>query len=202
MKSLRIGEEVLGRDGRRLGQIERIVVDEQAHQATHLVVGDRVVGIQHFRDAAGERLTADLDAERLRRHPEALPQVVGAAGEHWQAPGGYAIGDFLRIASALIGQGPYVPPVHADLDLSAVHQIVPGSPVFSGRQHVGNASQVLTDDAGRVTALVLRRPGLLGLRHVLPASHVVEVIGSSVHVDLAEAEIEALPDYEEADRPA
>jgi sporulation protein YlmC with PRC-barrel domain len=199
VRSLRIGEEVLGPDGHRVGHLERIVVDEQADRVTHLVVGGRVVDVRHFRDVDGARLQTDLDGERLRRHPEALPEVLGPAGEHWQVPGGYAIDDFLRIVSALIGQAPYVPPVHADLDLSAVHEIKPGSPVFSGRRRVGSVSQVLTDDAGRVTSLVLRRPGVLGRRHLLPAEHVIEVIGRSVHVDLPEAEIEALPDHEEAE---
>jgi sporulation protein YlmC with PRC-barrel domain len=198
VRNLRIGEEVLGPDGHRLGQLERMVVDEQAHRVTHLVVDGRVVGVQHFQDVDGARLRADLDRERLRRQPEALPDVLGSAGEHWRVPGGYAVGDFLRILTALIGQAPYVPPVHLDLDLSAVHEIEPGSPVFSGRRHVGSVSQVLTDDAGRVTTLVLRRPGVLGRRRLLPAEHVLEVIGRSVHVDLPDEEIEALPDFEEA----
>jgi sporulation protein YlmC with PRC-barrel domain len=197
VRSLRIGEEVLGPDGHRLGHLERIVVDEHAHRVTHLVVGGRVVGVRHFQDVDGAQLRTDLDRERLRRQPEALPEVLGPPGEHWQVPGGYAADNFLRIISALIGQAPYVPPVHAELDLSAVHEIKPGSPVFSGRRHVGSVSQVLADDAGRVTSLVLRRPGVLGRRHLLPAQHVVEVIGHSVHVDLSEAEIEALPDHEE-----
>jgi len=195
VRSLRIGEEVVGAGGRRLGQLERIVVDEQAHRVTHLVVAGRVVGIQRFRDLDREHLVVDLDEERLRRQPEALPDVVGTAGDHWRAPGGYALGDFLGIASALVGQGVYVPPVHLDLDLSAVHQIAPGSPVFSGRRHVGNVSQVLTDDAGAVVSLVLRHAGLVGTRRLVPADHVVEVIGSTVHLDLAEREIEALPEY-------
>jgi len=199
VRDLRIGEEVLGPDGHRLGQLERIVVDEQAHRVTHLVIDGHVVGVQHVQEVDGARLRADLDRERLRRQPEALPEVLGRPGEYWRVPGGYAVGDFLRILSALIGQGPYVPPVRLDLDLSAVHEITPGSPVFSGRAHVGSVSRVLTDDAGRVTSLVLRRPGLLGRRRLLPAEHVVEVIGSSVHVDLSEDEIQALPDHEEAE---
>jgi sporulation protein YlmC with PRC-barrel domain len=196
VRSLRIGEEVLDPGGRRLGQVERIVVDEQAHRVTHVVVADRLVGIHHFRDVNGGRLAVDVDAARLRQHPEAMPEVVGSAGEHWRAPGGYALDDFLRIATALVGQTAYVPPVHADLDLSAVHEIVPGSPVFSGQRHVGNVSQVLTDEDGRVTSLVLRRAGIVGQRHLLGSDHVVEVIGTTVHVDLTPEQIEALPESE------
>jgi sporulation protein YlmC with PRC-barrel domain len=197
VRSLRIGEEVLGRDHRRLGSVERLVVDEQAHRVTHLVVEGRLIGAGRVSDVDGARLTADLDREELARQPEARPELVSTPGSHWRAPGGYSLDDFLAIASALIGQGPYVPPVHVDLDLSAVHEIAPGSPVLSGTELVGHVNQVLTDDEGRVSSLVVRRTGVLGRRVELPPEHVIEVVGSVVHVDLSAAEIETLPDYEE-----
>jgi sporulation protein YlmC with PRC-barrel domain len=197
VRSLRIHEEVLGRDGHRLGTVERLVVDERAHRVTHVVVHGRLVGVGHLTDADGGRLTADLDPDDLSHQPEARPELTGAPGGHWRAPGGYSLGDFLAIVSALVGQEPYVPPVHLDVDLSSVHEIAPGSPVFSGREHLGEVSQVLTDDAGDVTTLVLRRPGVLGRRVRLPSDRVVEVIGAAVHVNLSQAEIEALPDYED-----
>ena len=105
--------------------------------------------------------------------------------------------EMLAVTAALVGQGPYVPPVHLDVDLSAVHEIAPGSPVFSGNDHVWDVSQVLTDDDGAVTSLVLRRPGVLGRRVELPPERVTKVVGTVVHVDLSDAEIEELPDYEE-----
>jgi sporulation protein YlmC with PRC-barrel domain len=197
VRSLRVGEEVLGRDGRRLGEVERLVVDEHAHRITHLVVGDRLIGARRVRDVDGSRLAVELDHEELARQPEARHELVGEPGGHWHAPGGYSLADFLRIASALVGQGPYVPPVHLDLDLSAVHEIGPGSPVFAGSRNVGEVVRVLTDDAGAVTDLVVRRPGVIGHRVRLPAARVTEVIGTAVHVDLSEAGVEALSGYEE-----
>jgi sporulation protein YlmC with PRC-barrel domain len=197
VRSLRVHEEVLGRDGRRLGTVERLVVDERAHRVTHVVVHGRLVGVGRLTDADGGRLTADLDQDDLSRQPEARPELAGAPGGHWRAPGGYSLGDFLAIVSALVGQEPYVPPVHLDVDLSSVHEIAPGSPVFSGREHVGEVSQVLTDDAGDVTTLVLRRPGVLRRRVRMPSDRVTEVVGAAVHVNLSESEIEALPDYED-----
>jgi uncharacterized protein YrrD len=196
VRSLRAHEEVLGRDGHRLGAVERLVVDERAHRVTHVVVHGHLVGVGRLRDVDGSRLATDLDGDELARQPEARPELVSEPGGHWRAPGGYSIGDFLAIASALVGQGPYTPPVHLDLDLSAVHEITPGSPVFAGREHVGDVSRVLTDDAGDVTALVVRRPGVLGHHVQVSPDRVVEVVGTSVHVDLSEAEVSALPAYE------
>jgi sporulation protein YlmC with PRC-barrel domain len=195
LRSLRVNEEVLGRDGHRMGTVERLVVDEQAHRVTHVVVHGHLVGVGHLQDVEGARLRADLDRDELGRQPEARPELVGEPGRHWRAPGGYSLGDFLAIVTALVGQEPYVPPVHLDLDLSAVHEIAPGSPVFSGSEHVGEVSEVLTDETGRVTTLVLRRPGVLGHRVRLPSDRVVEVVGTAVHVDLSDADIEALPAY-------
>jgi sporulation protein YlmC with PRC-barrel domain len=197
MRSLRIHEEVLGSDGHRLGTVERLVVDERAHRVTHLVVDGRLVGVGHLTDADGGRLTADLDRDDLAHQPEARPELTAAPGGHWRAPGGYSLGDFLAIVTALVGQEPYVPPVHLDVDLSSVHEIAPGSPVFSGGDEVGEVSEVLTDDAGEVTALVLRRPGALRRRVRLPSGRVAEVVGTAVHVNLSQREVEALPDYEE-----
>ena len=195
MRALRVKEEVVGRDGRRLGTVERLVVDERAHRVTHVVVDGRLVGVGHLGDGSGHGLTADLDRDDLARQPEARPELVGEPGSNWRAPGGYSLGDFLAIVSALVGQEPYVPPVHLDLDLSTVHEIAPGSPVFSGQEEVGEVSEVLTDESGQVTTLVLRRPGVLGRRVRLAPDRVVEVVGTAVHVDLSEAEMEALPAY-------
>ena len=194
MRKLRVGEPVVGRDGRRLGSVERIVVDEQAHSVTHLVVEGRLVGVGRVSALDDERLRADLDEDDLLRQPEAHDVLVNPPAPHWLAPRGYSLRDFLRIASALIGQEPYVPPVHIDLDLSTVHELKEGSPVWSRGKQVGEVSELLTTDGDRVRALVLRRPGLLGTRHVLPVSHVTEIVGTNVHVDLTEQEIEALPE--------
>lgn len=197
MRSLRVHEEVLGRDGHRLGTVERLVVDERAHRVTHVVLHGRLVGVGHLTDADGGRLTADLDRDELAHQPEARPDITATPGGNWRAPGGYSLSDFLAIVSALVGQEPYVPPVHLDLDLSSVHEIASGSPVFSGNEEVGEVSEVLTDDAGQVATLVLRRPGVLGRRLGLPADRVVEVVGRAVHVNLNEPEIEALPAYDD-----
>jgi len=194
VRKLRAGEPVVGRDGQRLGSVERLIVDEQAHRVSHLVVRGRLVGLGKIRAVDDERLRADLDEEELLRQPEAHDPLVSPPGPHWVAPRGYALRDFLRIASALIGQEPYVPPVHLELDLSTVHELKAGSPVWSGRKQVGEVSEVLTSDGDRVRALILRRPGLLGTRHVLPVGHVTEVVGTNIHIDLTEQEIAALPE--------
>ena len=196
MRELRIGEDVLAPDGRRLGTVDRLVVDEQAHRVTHVIVGGRVVGIGRLQDAGPEGLAAQLSREEFERLPEAHAEWVGPAGEDWTPPPGWTLENFVRVAQAVIGQGPYVPPVHADFDVGAVHEITPSSPVWAGRRRLGEVVQVLTDEDGNLLEIDLDRGLLHGGRVRLPADRITEVVGNNVHVDLDEAEIERLPHVE------
>lgn len=192
MRTLRTGEEVLDRDGRRLGSVERLVVDEGAHRITHLVVAGHLVGLNRIADAGPERLRADLTRDDLERLPEAHAGLVLPAGEHWRPPQGYARENFLRVVEALVGQSPYVPPVSADLDLDGPPEIKAGSPVWSGTLQLGTVTRVLADADGAVSELVVRHHRLGGERR-LPAGRVTEIVGTNVHVDLSETEFERLP---------
>ncbi len=187
----------MGRDGRRLGTVERIVVDERAHRVTHVVVGGRLVGVRRLRDAGPDGLAADLTRDQLRRLPSAEHGHVGAPGEHWRPPLGYRLENFLAVAGALIGQTPYVPPVHIDEGLESVHEITTESPVWSGRRRIGEVEGLVTDESGRVTGLVIRRDGLIAGRALLPVERVTEVVGNNVHTDLGEGEEDQLEEYRE-----
>jgi hypothetical protein len=197
VRQLRVGEEVLDKDGGRLGLVERLVVDERAHAVTHLVVEGRLVGMARVRAVDGDRLAADIGRDELLRQPEDHADAVAAPPGHWVAPSGYTLDSFLRIVTALVGQGPYVPPIHADLDLTGIHEIMPGTAVWSGGRRVAEVTRVDTDDQSQIAALLLRLPGFAGHRVVMPAAHVVEVVGANVYVDLDREGIEALPRFDE-----
>ncbi len=171
------------------------MVDERAHRVTHVVVEGRLLPASRLRDAGPDGLVADLTPDQLKRLPEENHEHVVAPGSTWQPPGGYALENFLAIAEALIGQSPYVPPVHLEEDLDEVHEITEGSPVWRGRRRLGKVERVLTDDEGRVTDLVIDREGILAGRGLLHASRITAVVGNNVHTDLAEDE--ELPDFQE-----
>ena len=192
MRTLRIGEDVLGADGKKLGSVERLVVDPTAHRITHLVVLGRLVSVDRTADGGGGRLTVDLTPDALRRLPEAHPGLVVPPGEHWHPPDGYVLDNFLRLVEAFVGQSPYVPPVQAELDTGTRHEIAAGSPVWSGQRQLGKVTSVLADPDGTVRELVVRHGLLEGARRV-PIDRVTEVVGNNVHVDLSEEEFEALP---------
>ncbi|MFZ0215186.1 MAG: PRC-barrel domain-containing protein [Candidatus Dormiibacterota bacterium] len=195
MKTLQAGEHVVGRDGRRLGHVESLVVDEQAHRITHLVIGGRVVPTSLFTAAGPTSLQLDLDEAGLKAQPDVEHARLAGAPAHWEAPNGWARSNFLRIAEAFIGQGPYIPPVTLGDDAENVHEITEGSPVWSGGDELGRVASVDTDDGGAITRIVVdahRR------RIAVPIAEVEEVVGNNVHLRLSPAEFIALSDAEPA----
>jgi len=192
MRRLEIGEDVLAADGRRLGTVERIVVDEAAHAVTHLVVDSHAVELVHFKDAGPDGLACDLGRQDLARLPRADEDPFAEPGENWQAPAGYALNEFLGLAGSLIGQAPYIPPVHTDFgETDEVHEITEGSPVWSGHDRLGRVNEVESDDEGRLTALIVDG-GLFEVPRRLPISRVVRVAGNNVHTDLRREELDGL----------
>jgi hypothetical protein len=187
-----VGEDVLAPDGERLGTLERLVVDPTAHRVTHIVVDGRVLGLRRISDAGPNGLVADVGRDGLSRLPEVHHDILQTPGEVWSPPPGYRLQNFLSLAEAVVGQGPYVPPVEADLDLSSVHEITPSSPVWSGSRRLGEVAEVQTDDSGALIDFILDR-GFLHSHVRVPAGRVVEVIGNNVHVDLTDEEVHDLP---------
>lgn len=199
MREIHVGEEVRGADGRSLGTVDLIVVDEAAHRVTHVVVDGRLVGVRRLRGGDPGVLLTDLSPEAMSALPAAEHPGLAPAGAHWNAPLGYRLSNFLAVAGALLGQAPYEPPVHIDSGEAAEHEITGGSPVWAGAHRLGEVERVLTDDAGAVIAIVVRSDHLLGGHHTLPVTRVIEVVGNNIHTDLAPGELETLPGYQEPD---
>lgn len=197
MKALRVGEDILGADGSRLGTLERLVVDEGAHQVTHLVVEDRVLPLSEFHDAGLDGLATKLDRAGLEAFPRHDETALEAPGEHWRPPEGFQLENFLKVAGALLGNAPYLPPVHADLTPGeAAHEITAGSPVWSGERQIGHVVEVLVDERGNTRELVMARKGMFAEQVLIPLEKVIEVVGSNVQVDLNETDVALLERYQ------
>lgn len=197
MKQLRVGEDVLAADGSRLGQVERLVVDEGAQTVTDLVVRSRVIPLREFKDAGPDGLATDLHDDDLARFPTHDKAALEAPGDHWEPPEGYQLHNFLAVAGALLGSAPFVPPVHADLTPGeAAHEITAGSPVWVGEKRIGRVSELVIDENGHTRQLVMTREGLRGEQVLIPVEKVIEVVGPNVQVDLNETEIDLLEPFE------
>lgn len=192
MRELAPGERVVDLRGERLGTVSRLVVDEQANKVTHLVVGDRVVGIGHLRRTDDGELMLDLDRSGLEAQPDIEAARLQGVAAHWEAPSGWNLGNFLRIANPFVGQGVYTPPVEVDDDAANVHELTPGSPVWSGFDELGRVEVVDTADDGTVTRLIVQA-NHPRRRVAVPIQAVQEVVGNNVHLNLGPEQFAALP---------
>lgn len=198
MTSLRTGQDVLARDGSRLGRVERIVVDESGRQVTHVVVAGRAVPAGHLRDAGYDGLATDLTEADLKTLPDASEPPFAAPGEHWEPPEGFALEDFLAFADAfnrVVAQGPFQPPVHVETGASLLHEIHSGSPVWCGPELVGRVDRLLWDGERNVTDVIVK----LGFRARLtrvPVADVHEVVGNNVHLAVDDAAFSKLPGFD------
>jgi hypothetical protein len=196
LRTLDPGEQVIGSDGERLGSVSRLVVDEGAHRVTHLVIGDRVVGISHLRRSADDRLTLDIDNTGLRMQPDLVAARVEGVPTHWLPPEGWTLLSFLRIANAFVGQVPYTPPVEVDDDIANVHELTPGSPVWTGFTELGRIEEIDTADDGTIIRVIVdahhpRR------KVAVPIQAVQEVVGNNVHLNLSPDDFDHLPAAED-----
>lgn len=157
-----------------------------------MVVDGHLVGVRRLKSGP-DGLVVDFDRAELKRLPTADHDHIGAPGEYWSAPLGWTLENFLRITGALIGQSPYVPPVHIDPDLEDVREITEGSPVWSGNTKLGQVEQAITAEDGSVKELIIKRDGILSGHARVPAARITEVVGNNVHTDL---DPEALEDAE------
>jgi hypothetical protein len=156
-----------------------------------------VVPIAEFRDAGSDGLATKLNRAGLDAFPRHDETSLEAPGEHWEPPEGYQLSNFLAIAGALLGNAPYLPPVHADLTPGeGASEITAGSPVWTGERQIGHIVEVLTDDKGSVREVVMARQGLRGEHVVIPLEKIIEVVGSNVQVDLNETDVDLLEPYQ------
>lgn len=198
MRSIRVGEDVLAGDGSRLGQVERIVVDEAGRRVTHVVVHDRAVPVARLRDAGPDGIASDLAQADLQGLADASEPPFAAPGENWEPPEGYRLEHFLSLVGDLaraVGPGPFQPPVHIETGASDIHEITSGSPVWCGDRQVGHVDRLLWDGAGEVVALVVRAGRLGHLRRV-PADTVRDVAANNVHLRLAVDDFDRLPEFD------
>jgi len=177
----------MGRDGEVLGSIDRLVVDEEHHRVTHVVIDGHLVGVRRLREFEGG-LRADLTREALKKLPPAEHDHLGAPGEHWSPPFGWTLANFLNVTGALIGQAPYVPPVHIDPDLEDVDEITEGSPVWSENRRLGEVERVFTGEDGTISELLIRREGMFAGHAKVAGSRITEVVGNNVHTDIGPEE--------------
>ena len=170
---------------------------------------ERVVPMELVEAASKDEVSLTCDEAAFQQLPlfERIQytdvDTAAATGTRGQWHSRFQLGQLLNYVSAGWGLGaaPYVAP--ADISLNETptsFAIEEGSPVWRLDPHeeVGAVERVLVDAATqRVSALVVRRSGLLHHRVLLPIDRVRGVDEGVVHITLTPAEVDALAPYTE-----
>jgi sporulation protein YlmC with PRC-barrel domain len=202
VNEFRVGADLYGADGERLGALDAVIVDPTTRSVTSLVLlhvrlGPRLlVPTERVTSADPDRVDTDLterDLDDLQRFDEPnfnAPSDEWAAGESMLDPGSY----FLE---------PYATPF--DGWAMAEHERVPkgeisirrGDEVYSSDgTRVGHIDEFLVDPAdGQITHVVLRQGHIF--RHdedvVIPVSSVTEFDEARVVLGIDVKQVDALP---------
>ena len=220
LEDLRIGADVTSSDGHKVGSVNKFVLLEDGLRLTHVVVDtgifrsgeplwkggwgmshDRVVPLAAIASATSERVTLTMTADEFKEHSVDYEQEYFAPMPDLE-PGRADVGDLARIASSIPGEpGPWVMLETRALRPGEV-DVPKDAPVWRLRPHqkVGEVERVVFDETtGSAVSLVVRR-GLLFTKDVeLPVEYVVEVVAGIVRVDIDDAALKGLREYEPPD---
>jgi len=196
-------------DGRRVGEIDRVVIDPSARRATHVIVrkgvffpDDRVIPVELLHVSEnGVFIDESVDVDNLPRYEETHyvhldPDTAAAAGHAGTG----------AIARAYPMQSVAGFPTYPAYDETAVvdHNVPDASEIVDSHTHVhtadgidvGAVREVATDDDGHLTHLTVH-PGWFRSETVIPA-HWIATVGEDV-VRLAVGADVVKPADEQAD---
>ncbi len=184
LEDLHIGAAAQGSDGQKLGALTRIVVEQESHTVTHLVVDpglvesgnllspggwdkprERLVPVALLRGANEHTLTLACTADELKGYPLFESESYGDAPLPQESR--FRLGELLKyIASAAgVGAAPYESPREQIQfnEAPGSAEISEGTTVWrvSPHEEIGEVERVLVDEGtGRLLGLVVRRKGL------------------------------------------
>jgi uncharacterized protein YrrD len=218
---LKEGASVFTSDGREVGEIDRVAIDPESKEVTHVMVRkgllfktDKVVPISLVGTATEDRVTLREDTPDL----EALPDfekthyvtVVDAAEAqsedeadaspplYWYPPAGYT---WWGPSSGPAYYGYPIPPYVVQTEKNIPEGTVAlqeGAKVLSvDGDHVGNIEAVLTDaETDRATHLLISQGLLLKETKLIPTTWISTVLEDQVHLLVGSAQLQDLPSYE------
>jgi uncharacterized protein YrrD len=220
LEDLRIGADVVSRDGHKLGTLSKFVLVGNTLRLTHVVVDtgifrsgeplwkggwgmshDRLVPLAAVDSATSDRIALTMTGDEFKEHSVDYEQEFFDQMPDLE-PGRADLGDVARIASSIPGEpGPWI--------MLETRALAPGevdipkdAPVWRLKPHqkIGEVERLVFDeDTSKAISLVVQRGFLFTRDVVLPVEHVVEVVAGIVRVDLDDAALQALKEFKAPD---
>jgi uncharacterized protein YrrD len=215
MMQLKQGAEVYTADGEKVGSVDRIVIEPDTKEVTHLVVEkgflfreDKVLPMSLVGPATKDRVTLREDADDLDRLPDfqAAHYVradrdtqLTSVSEH-QAPPVYwypPLGFWNEAGGYLGYSGPnYVLKTEQNTPEDTVALEKGARVIANDGQHIGDIERIFTEpDTDRATHLLISEGLLLKKKTLVPTKWISIIMKDTVHLSVDSDLVESLPKY-------
>jgi uncharacterized protein YrrD len=222
LHDLRAGADVFSHDGEKLGTLKHMVLKRSDLTLTHVVVDigflrsghhlwegglgldyDRVVPVDELHAVTDDRVELRLTAPEFKDMPEYTEEHF--EDPHDLTPDDFDLTDVLVQAQRLAGfvnnvsNAWLVQRLNKPLDSV---DIAEGTDVWRQNPHqkLGDIKRLLFDPATeRLRAFVIRRGIIFQKDVVLPVRYITALYDDLVHVELTDAQLSQLREYEEQD---
>jgi uncharacterized protein YrrD len=215
---LREGVGVFTSDDKQVGKINRVILDPETNEVTHVVVQkgwllseDKVVPLDMIRSTTDEKVRLSGNADDFNKLPpfeeshfvqtrsEDFPQAVDSPYDlspayFWYPPIVYP-GYVAHSATST----PFPPP-HLEKTRNIPEETIPlkegANVISSDEKHVGDVERLFVDASSKKVTHFLITKGLFFKEHKLIPVHWVKYVGEEkIHLLVASSLLERLPDH-------
>lgn len=215
---LKKGADVYSSQGEKLGTLERVVLDPETKEVTHLVIGkgflfktNKLVDMDMIDPTIEDKITLSSSKQQLENfqdfeetHYVDLEQSENPGSDELPASYWYPPINMVWWRAGGTDNPIYYPGMPAYV--ARTTQNIPegtvaleeGAKVVSAdRKHIGNIKQLIVDPQdNRVTHLVINEGVLFKERKLVPVTWISEIDESEVHLSVASDFLSRLPAYE------
>ncbi|MDX1416179.1 MAG: PRC-barrel domain-containing protein [Candidatus Promineifilaceae bacterium] len=215
---VKIGADVITENGEQVGRVDRVVIDPESKEVTHLVVEkgflfteDKVVPVSMIAPAAEAKITLKEDAGDLARLPDFEESHYVPAKKTTMSSGVTKIKseDNLYYAYPPLGtlwsgsaieagtQAHHVEETRRNIPEDTIALKEGAKVISSDNEHVGDIERVFTspfDD--KVTHILLSQGFILKEEKLVPVSWIRNILESEVHLSIDSEYVQALPDFQ------
>jgi uncharacterized protein YrrD len=210
------GAKVVTADGERVGTIDRVVLEPDTKEVTHLVVQkgflfaeDKVVPMSLIGPATEDQVTLREDAGDLEKLPDFQEShyipvdrgpVPAAGGVRWARP--LYIYPPLGASWTSPGYAPYTMPQYVAKTEEHIPEgtvaLKEGARVISSdEKHIGNIERIFTDpQEDRATHVLISEGLILKEKKLIPTGWMTNVLEDEVHLAVDSDFVEGLPEYQ------